>query len=102
MIIEIEKTKRWLRVDGEQDDDTIEILIGAAESYLANATEVSFDATNHLAKLFCYTLVADWFENRQLGGEPSDKIRFTISSMLAQLQHGYKPPGQLTEAGGEQ
>lgn len=93
MILTPDETRTWLRVDGSDEDSTIGILIGAAETYLNNATEVEFDNTNDLAKLFCLVLVADWFENRELiGDKPSDKVRLTIQSILAQLQHGYKPP----------
>ena len=89
-ILTLEEAKTWLRVDGEDEDSLIEMLIGAAETYLGNATEVEFDDANQLAKLFCLVLCADWYENRDLiGQQPSDKVRFTIQSILAQLQHAY-------------
>mgnify|MGYP002621079388 FL=1 len=92
-ILTLEEAKTWLRVDGEDEDSLIEMLIGAAETYLHNATEIQFDGTNQLAKLFCLVLCADWYENRDLiGQQPSDKVRFTIQSILAQLQHAYTPP----------
>lgn len=91
-ILTLEETKTWLRVDGDDENSLIETLIGAAETYLHNATEVEFDETNQLAKLFCLVLCADWYENRDLiGQQPSDKVRFTIQSILAQLQHAYAP-----------
>lgn len=89
-ILTVEEAKTWLRVDGSDEDSLIEMLITAAETYLHNATEVEFDETNQLAKLFCLVLCADWYENRDLiGQQPSDKVRFTIQSILAQLQHAY-------------
>lgn len=92
MILTLEEAKTWLRVDGDDENNLIETLIGAAETYLHNATEVEFDETNQLAKLFCLVLCADWYENRDLiGQQPSDKVRFTIQSILAQLQHAYAP-----------
>lgn len=92
-ILTLDETKTWLRVDGSDEDATIEMLIGAAETYLLNAVEVEFDSTNQLAKLFCLVLVADWYENRELiGSQPSEKVRFTVQSMLTQLQHAYSPP----------
>lgn len=96
MIIDLQETKAWLRVDGTDEDGTIQTLIAAAETYLHNATEIKFDSSNPQAKLLCLVLVADWFENRQLGGEPSDKVRFTVKSILAQLQYSYKPPSAPT------
>jgi len=91
-ILTLNEAKTWLRVDGEDENSIIEMLIGAAEEYLHNATEVEFDGTNQLAKLFCLVLCADWYENRDLiGQQPSDKVRFTCQSIMAQLQHAYKP-----------
>ena len=90
MIIELEETKTWLRVDGTDEDSIIEVVIGASEAYLKNATGIDFDDSNRLAKLYCLVLTADWYENRELIGEkPSDKVRFTIQSMTAQLQYCY-------------
>lgn len=92
-ILHLEETKLWLRVDIDDDDSTIQMLINAAEAYLNNAVEVEFDETNQLAKLFCLILVSDWYENRELIGlQPSGQVRFTCQSILAQLQHAYLPP----------
>lgn len=91
-ILTLKETKDWLRVDGDDEDGTLEIIKGAAETYLGNATEVEFDDTNHLAKLFCLVLCADWYENRDLiGQQPSEKVRFTCQSIMTQLQNAYKP-----------
>lgn len=87
-ILTANEAKQWLRLDGSDDDAVIEILVGAAEAYLKNATGLTFTGSDHLAKLFCLVLVTDWYENRDLIGErASDKIRFTVQSMLAQLQN---------------
>lgn len=93
-ILTIDETKTWLRVDGTDEDVLIQTLAGAAEAYLHNAVEVEFDGRNQLAKLFCLVLCADWYENRDLiGSQPSDKLRYTVQSILAQLQHAYAPEG---------
>lgn len=88
MIIELEETKNWLRLDGSEDDSIIVTLIKAAESYLTSATGKQFDSSNYQAKLFCLVLVTDWYENRDLmGAKVGEKVRFTIQSMLIQLQY---------------
>jgi len=88
MIIEVEETRNWIR-DDDVDEQTLEMLIGAAEQYLTNATGRVFDNTNYQARLFCLVLVADWNENRELiGQKPSEKVRFTIDSIKLQLQFG--------------
>lgn len=96
MIITLEETKQYLRVDGTEDDALITSLIDAAETYLSNATGNTFDATNSLAKLFCWVLVTDWYENRELAiGKIGEKIRPIVDSMLAQLSHCYQPPPEV-------
>lgn len=95
MILTLEETKLWLRVDHDEEDVVIEMLIAAAEQYLYNAAGRVFDDRNRIARLFCLVLVTDWFENRELvGARSSDKVRFTVQSMLAQLQYAPAAPGE--------
>lgn len=91
MIVTLEEAKEWLKVDFSDDDATIQRLINAAEKYLKNATGNTFDSSNELAQLFCLVLVADWYENREMIGKVSDKIRHTVDSILAQLSYCYGP-----------
>lgn len=89
MIITTEEAKEFLRIDDDSEDSLIESLISGAELYLFNATGKSFDNTNPLAKLYCRVLITDWFENRGLmaDNKTSDKVRFTLSSIMLQLQY---------------
>ncbi len=89
MIVTLEETKQYLRVDGEESDVLITSLIEAADVYLQNATGYQFDSTNSLAKLFCWVLVTDWYENREHVGRASERVRPIVESMLAQLRHCY-------------
>lgn len=91
MIVTLEETKSYLRVDDNESDALIALLIEAAETYLQNATGKQFDSTNHLAKLFCWVLITDWFENREYIGKTSEKTRPIVDSMLAQLRYCYEP-----------
>jgi uncharacterized phage protein (predicted DNA packaging) len=90
-ILTLEETKSWLHVDYEDSDTDIQLLIDAAEAYLLNATGKTFDNTNSLAKLYCRVLVTDWFENKGLmeDNKVSDKVRFTLKSIMLQLQCCY-------------
>jgi uncharacterized phage protein (predicted DNA packaging) len=87
MIITLEETKQWIRVDGVDEDAVISILIIAAEKYLTNASGNVFTSSNELAKLLCFVLVADWYENREMIGQASGKVRLTVESILAQLSY---------------
>lgn len=96
MLITLEETKQYLRVDTDVDDALITSLINAAETYLINATGKTFDNTNPLARLFCLVLVVDWYENRGFtSGKVADGVRPVISSMLAQLNYCY--PEEMVE-----
>lgn len=89
-ILNLEETKLWLREDTDDPEvlKQISMLIYSAENYLKNATGIEYDSNNSQAKLFCLVLVTDWYENRELiGHKVSDKVRFTVQSMLAQLTY---------------
>lgn len=89
MIVTLEEAKNWLRVDFSDDDALITTLINAAEEYLKNATGMEFNENNHLAKLFCMTLISDWYENREMIGKATDQTRPIIQSILTQLTYSY-------------
>jgi uncharacterized phage protein (predicted DNA packaging) len=90
LIITLEEAKMYLRVDSTEGDNLIESLIDAAETYLENATGKTFDSSNYIARLFCLTLVTDWYENRGLVvGKVGEGIRPVIESLLAQLNYCY-------------
>jgi uncharacterized phage protein (predicted DNA packaging) len=91
LIISLEEVKEWLRIEHNDEDNTLQMLIKAAETYLQNATGNTFDNTNNLAKLFCLVLVTDWYENREMVGKASEKVRQTVESMVSQLSHCYAP-----------
>jgi uncharacterized phage protein (predicted DNA packaging) len=101
MIITLGETKQWIRVDSADEDVLIGILITAAEKYLTNASGNTFTSSNELAKLLCFVLVADWYENREMIGQASGKVRLTVESILAQLSYAipYAPTGLAGTAG---
>lgn len=88
MIVSLDQAKSWLRVDYNDEDEDIQMLVDAAELYLNNATGRVFDAGNPLAVLYCRVLISDWYENRSLmqDNKTSDKVRFTLQSIIKQLQ----------------
>lgn len=96
MILTIDETKEFLRIDGTEEDVLLQTFINAAEESLYNATGNTFDETNELAKLYCLVLVSDWYEKRELNEKVSEKVRFTVQSILAQLKHCYEPPPEVT------
>ncbi len=92
MIISLDEAKQFLRISDGAEDVTLQTFIDAAEDYLLNATGNQFDSTYPLAKIFCFVLVSEWFENRQMIGKVTDRVRNTVESMLEQLTYNYSLP----------
>lgn len=89
MILNLITVKDFLKIEYDDDDPVLDILISAAEIYLYNATGIQFDSTNNMAKLFCLILVSDWYDNRDFVGKVSEKLRYTVESMITQLKYCY-------------
>ena len=89
MILTLEETKKYLKVDYDDEDEQIKDLIQAAEIYLKQATGKEFDSTNHLAKLYCKCLVYEWFRYKGVMGDKtvSDKTKYTLQSIALQLKY---------------
>ncbi|PEQ44873.1 head-tail connector protein, partial [Bacillus cereus] len=49
MVLTVEEAKKYLRVDGDEEDDLITSLVEAAEIYIKNATSKNVDLKSELA-----------------------------------------------------
>jgi len=89
-MITLAQAKEFLRLDLEDTDDDVilQIIIDAAVEYLTEATGKTFESSNKRALLYVMVLVTDWYENREMIGKPTDKVRETISSLKTQLKYG--------------
>lgn len=89
MILTLEETKKYLKVDYDDEDEEIKDLIQASEIYLKQATGKEFDSTNPLAKLYCKCLVYEWFRYKGVMGDKtvSDKTKYTLQSIALQLKY---------------
>ncbi|MBP1967980.1 putative phage protein (predicted DNA packaging) [Virgibacillus natechei] len=80
----LELAKEYIRIDGSDEDLTIQMLIDTAKQYIKSATNVDFTENNHAYKMVVLLLVVRWYENR--GMEQADELDFTLSSMLLQIE----------------
>lgn len=102
-ILTVAEARYWLNLydNGEEEDiktnTQLQMLIGAAEGYVEDATGPWYKATPKLiskTKLVMLMLVSDWNDNRSYTRETSkitqvsDKLRQTISGTILQIQLG--------------
>ncbi|WHT92358.1 head-tail connector protein [Bacillus cereus] len=86
MVLTLEEAKKYLRVDGDEEDDLITSFVIAAEMYIKNATSKNVNLKSELAKLAARILIAHWHENREAVGK-ADQLAFSLQSILVQLQY---------------
>lgn len=91
MIVTLDEIKNFCKVDFDDDDNLLTLIEASAEQYLINAggnITTLTDADKNLAKLYILVLVNDWYNNRNLlaDNKISEKVRYTLQSILLQLQ----------------
>ena len=89
-VMTLAEVKAFLRVDDSVDDELIQNLISAAESYLADAVDdfsAKYEANGsnwqRKAELAEKMLIADWYEQRIPVGRPASSA---VELLIAQLQ----------------
>ena len=86
MIITLEEAKMHLKVDSDEEDNYIQILIDASEEFINYATGKNFDKDNKRAKVVCLFLIADMYENRlSTTDKVNEKIKSIAMLLLTQL-----------------
>ncbi|MDF2612785.1 MAG: hypothetical protein K0S71_571 [Clostridia bacterium] len=93
LFLKLEDVKSWLRLESDYtDEDTVlNMLIlsaemrvkGAIDNFEQHITDEHFKAA---ASVICFMLITDWYERRDFSGGISEKMRYTIQSLMLQLQ----------------
>ncbi|MEH7731175.1 head-tail connector protein [Bacillus sp. FSL M8-0166] len=83
---ELEKAKKYLRIDGDVEDDLILHFIAAAKEYITNATGLKFPNNLARAELAVMSFVTHWYENRQISGTTSN-LDGVLTTMVNQLKY---------------
>ena len=91
MLLDLNLAKKWLRLEEEdtEEDDILGLLIDNAEIYVKKAVGKHYNATEENRKQsqkIALVLVTNWYDNRDLSGQADEKVRYTINSMVLQLQ----------------
>ena len=90
-LVTLDEVKLWLRIDGNEDDALLNLLIGGAEQYLLDATGRTWPPDNHTAKICALAIIADNFENREVTSNDKLSVRPAIQSMINQLSFTPEP-----------
>lgn len=90
MHLTIEEVKNWLRIDGDDEDAIVSSLIGAATTYLQDATgRKNFGKQTSIAKLVCQYMITHWYEEREYYNPTPNAVRKPIiTAMITQLKYG--------------
>ena len=83
----IEEVKDYLRVDGDDDDNIIRIMMEASKEYIISAVG-EYDEEDKTANLFC-AIVQNMYDNRELMQSDIQQrkaIEYTFKSIILQLQ----------------
>lgn len=84
--MDLSTIKNFLKVDFDDDDQLINMLIAAAKEYIVNAIG-NFDEDKATHNLLLLNIVANLYENRSfLNSKNNEKVAYTIKSLITQLQ----------------
>ena len=94
-VITLKEVKEYARIDIDEDDQLLEMLIGAAEEYLKNATGREYPETDEkgsrinyaLEKIYLQLLIVYWYEKRTPAGGVGEDFSFMTKSLMLQLQN---------------
>ncbi|WP_258729339.1 head-tail connector protein [Bacillus atrophaeus] len=84
--IELKKAKKFLRVDGDLEDDLILDFIAAAKEHITSATGFTFPNNSARAALCVKAFVTHWYENREIAGTTSN-LDGVLTMMINQLKY---------------
>lgn len=84
--MQLTDVKTFLKVDFDDDDEYIQLLIDVAQEYIVNAVG-NYDETKALVRLLSLTIISTLYQNREYTIETAnEKVQYTLKSMVSQLQ----------------
>lgn len=83
-MLDLATVKNFLRCEHDEDDELIQMYIGAAEDYVKSACGDSVDLEKPKARTVLLMLISDYYENRTAYGQ--GQYSHNVSSMITQLR----------------
>ncbi|WP_196602158.1 head-tail connector protein [Pectinatus frisingensis] len=92
MSVTLDEAKLYLRVDSTVEDDLINNLIAASESYLKDAVtdydvNISNDNFAAKAKIAQLTIITEMYENRNSTQDGAKDYGYVIRTLITQMQY---------------
>lgn len=86
-MLTVEEVKNNLRIDYDEDDTYLEMLLGAAQLYILGSIEALELPDTPQTNTLVYMLVSLWYENRvPATNAMQQQVPFTITAMIHQLR----------------
>lgn len=80
-----ELVKNYLRVDGDEDDEYITLLIEAAREFVTSYVG-ECDESKAKVRVLMLGVIATLYEKRALTVEKNDNLQYTFQTVIMQLQ----------------
>ena len=86
-MLTVAEIKNNLRIDYDEDDTYLEMLLGAAQLYILGSIETLELPDTPQTKTLIFMLVSLWYENRvPATNAMQQQVPFTITAMIHQLR----------------
>ena len=83
--LDLDTVKNYLRIDHNEDDSLLSLMIDAAKSYIQSYLNKKFDEFEEIPDEFtiaCLALIAHWYENREIQTNMSNELSYIFSGIL--------------------
>lgn len=86
-MLTVEDIKNNLRIDYDEDDAYLQMLLDAATMFISGAIEITPLPADSRVKVLQFMLVSLWYENRVVATSAlQQQVPFTITAMIQQLK----------------
>ncbi|MGO5072345.1 head-tail connector protein [Clostridium sporogenes] len=91
MILTLNETKNYLRIDYDDEDIILQLCIDNAEEYIRDAIDdfdnkIQIERFQRKAKLLAMMLIQDMFDNRELMTKDNEKYKYIARSFITQMR----------------
>lgn len=86
-MLTVDQIKNNLRIDYDEDDTYLQMLLSASESFIIGAIELDSLPNDPRSDVLQFMLVSLWYENRvSVTSALQQQVPFTIHAMIHQLR----------------